>query len=781
MIRPVKGVQSVLELVDHVVEHRPSLPPLVIAVTGADDEARAFLDDCRGGLADIGGEPLVPHAHADAVTAALAEGSAISPDVGLLDELAKQLKSTIPRGAGRNWRARQFALVLDVVTAAALIDAPTSEARREALHDRLYGQWEKRTGLLAWARDLRDTELPGKVLGLVLTVLLGGPSRWFFGRRLNRRGLRWFSDHVRDETGRGGGFLDQAVYLLPDSGLPDVAALRRRVLLDALLHDVAVFTRRTRFLPSRRRRRWTPVLLLDATEPVAAELVTLYSELTARTNVMPLLVVAAVPEEALGDEPVHDLDEGVVALRGVVEKEEVRRRLVLRLPQGAARPTVHRVTPRIPSRASAFAPLVLTVLLVVTGTAYAGYHVGWGGCADTRIKDGTGERVGIIERGCSFSRTETVVAGVPNLADLEQQVFRNNDAVDEMELVGGKHQYFREVVFFAPLTRPNAAGHTAPPNAVWQLRGAVEAQREHNEKARIDEDLVPVKLLLANSGDKFSEGDWVASKIAERPQSQGGELAAVIGISQSRKEIGDLIGRHLKGIPVIGASMYGGKMTSGNPGMFLTSPLNEAWAEKMATWLGGRPAAIVFDPDDEYFSRQLRDLLAGRGVGAQGDNIEVREQTDDVDFAGSLSAVCEKNLVPVLTNRADQILKFLVRMDGIKACTDKLRMPVLAGPGLVVEAAKGALADQHRWAEITMLCLAGTAAESEESTGRDAFRFAALAITEAKKSAGELWRPQAVQTQLENSPVFAQAGLHKLNDPGAVDRIQFISVNQPDR
>jgi hypothetical protein len=89
---------------------------------------------------------------------------------------------------------------------------------------------------------------------------------------------------------------------------------------------------------------------------------------------------------------------------------------------------------------------------------------------------------------------------------------------------------------------------------------------------------------------------------------------------------------------------------------------------------------------------------------------------------------------------------------------------------------------------MTMMCLAETAVDSEESTGRDAFRLAALAVTEAQKSAKGVWQPALVQSQLEKqtkeneSPdgkktIFDEAGLYKLNDRTAVNRIQMIDVN----
>ncbi|GLZ36001.1 hypothetical protein Lesp02_81880 [Lentzea sp. NBRC 105346] len=788
MIRPVNGVQWVLPLLDHIVEHKPHLPPLIIGLTSADPaEARAFADGYRGRLADIRGHSLVPNAHTDAVTLRIAKASKTSPDVALLDELAKQLRSSIPGGAGKHWQTKQFSIVLDVVTAAGHVTTTTSDATREALYDLLYTRWEKRKKLLSWTRKMSNADLPGKILGLVLTALLHGPSRWFFGRRLNRRGLRWFGAHVKDATGREGDFLDQAVYLLPDSGLPDVAALHQRVLFDALLHDVAQFTRRRRFLPHRRRRRWTPVLLLDATDPLAASLVDLYSELTAEVKTMPLLVIAALPENALGDGAVHDIEDAAAVLRALVDQEERHRRLVLRMP-GTDAPEhpaadqhikTHRVvTPRIPSRVSAFTPLALTVVLVAGSTAFGGWTYFNSGCSDTMI-NAKGERVGVIESDCSFRQPAEDAAGVPNLSDLEQEVFQNNRAVDEIR-VDNKPQYHREVVFFAPLTRPDEAQHTAPRNAIWQLRGAIKAQRQHNEEATHNASLVPIKLVLANSGDDFSDGAWVASRIAERPRDGDGALAAVIGISQSRPRVRDVVHDQLAGIPVIGASMYGRKMTENNPGMFLAAPTNEAFANKMDDWLLGRRAAVVWDPEDEYFSSDLHELLHNMRIGSDAVDIKITKRLGGTGYAfegGSAQAICEQNLIPVLTTRADPIVAFLDEMKRTRGCTDGItQRTILAGPGVIVEAATGTLGKRYEWADLTMMCLAGGAVDSEETTGRDAFTVVAAAATEAKKTAAGTWGPAIIQTLLEKR-TSTGAEPPRLNDATATDRIHVVDIS----
>ncbi|SDD36824.1 ABC transporter substrate-binding protein [Actinokineospora iranica] len=797
MIKPISGVQSVLPLIDHIAETRPYLPPLVIGVLSADpDEARAFVAGYRDRLFDIGNRALVPSAHAGKVTAGIAK-TTTSPDVGFLDEIAKQLRSSVPAGAGRRWRTKQFRLCLDVIQAAGIIDTTTAEGTRQQLLAWLYSRWEKRNRLLSWVRTMSTEDLPIQFLGTVLVALLSGPSRWWFGRRLNSRKLRWFGEHLTNATGLHGDFLDQAVYLLPDSGLEDVTALRRRVLFDALLHDIALFTRRRRFLPHRRRRRWTPVLLLDATDSPdakpAADLVDMYVELTRTASTMPLLVVAALSDNATpttATAPVLDIDKAAPALRALVNKTEADppRRLALRLPPDPPVDPIaetylrthRRVTPRIPGRLSAWAPLALTVLLITAGGGFGTYRHLVSGCAGTRV-DALGQRVGIIEKDCSFDQPPSA-PGVPNLSDLEQAVFANNAAVDLLRDENNQKRYHREIVFFAPLTRPNTAERTAPPNSIWQLRGAVEAQREHNDDAAGDVNRVPIKLVLANSGDRFADGDWVAAKIAERPRSDNGGLAAVIGISQSRPIVSKAIRDHLKDIPVIGSSMYGSRMAE-NDNMFLSAPLNAAFADRMTAWLAergyGSRAAVVYDPGDDYFSRELRDLLRARGVGSPETDIEI-EEGDSADIADrDIAAMCANadNRIPVLTNRADQVLKFLDRAKNIDSCVRRpTPLPILSGPGLIVEAATDTLAERYPWARLTMTSLAPSAVESEESTGRDAFRIAAAAIKEAQISAKGVWKPALAQSMLHKTEVFETLGLPRLNDASQPNRIWLVDL-----
>jgi len=798
MIKPVSGMQDVVSLLDDIVVTKPHLPPLVIVTTSNDtDEARGFLDGYRARLSDIKGRDLVPHAYAGPITLAKAK-THNSPDVGLLDELAKQLRSTIPAGAGRRWRTRRFSTCLDVVEAAGEIDTTSAETTRAQLLEWLYGRWEKRAPLLSWSRKMStNIELPGKVFGLVVTALLHGPSRWWFGRRLNSRGLRWFGDHVSNANGLHGDFLDQAVWLLPNSGLEDVASLRRRILFDALLRDIALFMRRRRFLPHRRRRRWTPVLLLDGTDPLAATLVDLFVELTKDWTIAPLLVITALnhADAATQSGQLHTVTDVVQPLRSFVNGEAKALAAVpwlfVLLHGEPADDTIaaqwikshRRVTPRVPGRMSAMAPLLVTALAVAAVAGFAAYRYYASGCLDTKINE-HGERVGVIESGCSFDQPDAA-EGVPNLNDLEKDVFDNNDAIDKIKNTEGDPRYYREVVFFAPLTRPDASERTAPANAIWQLEGAVQAQAKHNEAAMANNQLVPIKLVLANSGDRFEDGDWVAERIMERPQSNRGDLAAVIGISQSRPVVSRVIKDHLGDVPVIGSSMYGSLMTKDNDNMFMSAPLNKAFARSMAEWTKDKSyagAAVIYDPADKFYSRELHDLLREEGVGTPETDIEVEEKNSQGISRERLKTLCAQadTVVPVFTSRADQIRKLLDAASTVSECSNReVPIRMLAGPGVIVEAASGNLAN-YSWAHLTITTLAPTAADSDRATGADAFQVAAEAVKQAHESAQDIWGPTLVRTLL-SSPEFTvdgRTGQIKLNDgtETASNRIQLIEV-----
>lgn len=764
MIAPVAGIHHVVSLVDGIAGIRPHLPPLVVAVTSADgcDTARGFLDGYHRRLSVENGAALVPHAMgAGPLLAMVAEHA--TPDVELLDKLVDQLRSTIPPGAGRRWRPSLFETCHDVITGNAVGPGLVVDQRRQ-LRDHLYNAWEQRTSWLAWIQKLAAVEgVWGTVLGLVATAVFSGPSRWWFGRRLNSR-LRWLGEHVTPATGIHGDFLSHALSIVPIGPLHDNAPLRRGILVDALLRDLDRLTRRRRFFPHRRRRRWMPVLSLDCTAKqglVCLDVVQSFIELTEHKSTSPLLVIAAMEPDTLESAagPPNTVKDAVELLQKCVNNQPSvltsRPWLpVLLTSKPEDRVAIgwlekyRKVTPRVPGKISAWAPVAITTVFALAATVVVTYQFAFGACTDTWTNS-LGERVGLSDGTCGFTPLAQDPTGFPGLRELEGRVRANNDAVDAMKDSTGAPRDYRHVVFFAPLTRPErVAERTVPANALWQLQGAVNAQERLNNEATTDTNKAPIKLLLANSGDRFVDGPAVASAIAKKPRTGPGSIVAIIGISQSRPESLEAFEK-LRGIAVIGSSMYGNRMTEGHDNFFMISPPNDRFATAMADWAqehgltkGYTSSVVMYDPGDRYFSADLRGSIRTRFPGKfnslnENADVIVSEASSSADTQSPARTLCEysiNGILPVLTGRADQLEKIFTDGDNEPACSNN-RITMLAGPGAIVGVASGKVA-KHTWLTLVYTALAGTAAESDEGTGYDALRAASEAIDDNAFASG---------------------------------------------
>lgn len=796
---------------DGIAGLRPHLPPLVVAVTSADgcETARGFLKGYRRRLSVDGGDALVPHAwSSDQLLAAVAQHD--MPDVELLNQLAGQLGATIPRGAGRRWRPTLFETCHDVITAHSVQLGQVVDQRRQ-LRDHLYSAREKRTPWLSWIQKMAAApSMPGKTLGLLATAVFSGPSRWWLGHRLNSSKWRWFGEHVTPVTGLPGDFLSHALSVVPVGALHENAPLRRRILVDALLHDLDRLARQRRFLPHRRRRRWTPVLSLDCTAKqglVCLDVVQSFVELTERKPTSPLLVIAAMEPAALESAagPPHSVKDAVEWLQKYVNRTSPALAskpwlpvLLTSEPEDRAADDwlkAHRkVIPRIPGKVSAWAPVAVTAVIALAAGIVVTYKSLFGHCTDTWTND-LGERVGLSHGRCEFSPVGQDPTGrYPDLRELEGRVRANNEFVDSMKDATGAPRDYRTVVFFAPLTRPlNVVGLTAPANALWQLRGAVDAQKELNKAAATDPNRFPVRLLLANSGDQFAQGPEVASVIAEQPLTGPGSVAAVIGISQSRTE-SLMAFEKMREIPVIGSSMYGNRMTDGQENFFMVSPPNDLFAQKMADWARDNRtprnytgAVIVYDPDDEYFSKDLHDSLQIRlqkEFELRHDLILREGEGPLIDTPQSIvKELCDyamNGTLPMLTGRADQLTTLFTAGDREPACREN-KITMLAGGGAVVSVASGEV-DKHPWLNLVFTALAGTAPESDESTGHDSLIAASDAINmnalvsgnnpSAKGVLYHLGQGFTVNGKTDTFTVTAED--HK--DP-TTDRIKILEIN----
>jgi ABC-type branched-subunit amino acid transport system substrate-binding protein len=630
-------------------------------------------------------------------------------------------------------------------------------------------------------------------------------SRRWFGRRLNSSGRRWFGDHVKQVTGLQGDFLGHALSVVPIGALHDNAALRRRILVDALLRDLDRLARHRRFFPHRRRRRWTPVLSLDCTGEeglVCLDVVQSFIELTENKPTSPLLVIAAMELDVLASaagtpdlvkDAVERLQKYVTHTPSTLTNSPWLPMLLTSEPEDRAAGDwleAHRkVTPRIPGKVSAWAPVATTtvITLVATGVIAYQYMFSVNDCKDTWTNS-LGERVGLSDGKCEFTPVAQDTKGFPDLRQLEGQVRANNDFVDRMKNAADAPRDYRNVVFFAPLTRPTeVVERDAPANALWQLRGAVDAQKRLNDEATADRNMFPIKLLLANSGDLFQDGPDVAAVIAKRPRTGPGSVAAVIGISQSRPEARAAF-ETLRGIPVIGSSIYGNNMTVGENNFFMVAPSDDLFAEKMVAWATARKykkVAIVYDDKDTYFSNDLRDSLkAHLPAGEVADEIVLGERSSPSDAPQPITKkLCDdtmNGILPVLTGRADQLWKLFNDGDNEPTCHDNT-ITMLAGPGVIVDVASGEV-NQHSWLNLAYTSLAQTAAESDEATGNDALQATSDAIDHTAPASGNNPNAQGVLYQLSQGfTVNSKTGTvitvtekdHK--DPTS-DRIQILET-----
>lgn len=650
---PVSGIEHLVEALDAAVTQRPRKGrfPVVLVTGGPEtDTGEKVVRGYRNRLINwrIGGrEGLVPYAVAtddkavppdDAVRAAPGYGP-------LLEHIASELQFSMPRKAGR-LRLPLFYTCLQVARSGAAGSLP---AVRTALVDELYEDLCRRRPWLAGLGRWADS-MPGFLLPVADTVLQA-PLRSLYRLWLTRtRHLRWFTDEfIRAKSTPAGNFLDAACRLVPDKRTRPPAGVRtaldrkqaeaarqetgliQRLLLQALLRDLDRATRPNPLSVRRTRRRWPFVLLLlrmgGPNTPVR-ELYGDYVNIVQSISASPLLVFGALADTA----PPKDVkpvqaDSGEVIKR--LERHQEGRTRLVRLPEDydtaetASWLRMHPHPSVVPPRKRDHArPALLALLAVLLVLPVLGpFGLGPKGCYQA---PGSSETIGVTDgQECHLGRAGDA------LWELERLVAEHNRAVD-------RRQPYRSVVFFGPLTVPSAA---ATPNSIQQLRGAVMAQiglnRPGGQQAK-----VPIRILIANSGDAFRHGGRVAQDIIDRAERDS--IAAVIGIGQSRTESQTAIRALSRAqIPVIGGSVTGDAMVDdlASPFYFQVSPPNRRIAEVAAEFArtsrelsprperGSRPreAIVVYNPErEDLFSQNL--LEAFRAAYPQVFPVELHER-----------------------------------------------------------------------------------------------------------------------------------------------------------
>jgi hypothetical protein len=251
------------------------------------------------------------------------------------------------------------------------------------------------------------------------------------------------------------------------------------------------------------------------------------------------------------------------------------------------------------------------------------------------------------------------------------------------------------VLFLAPLTR------TDPGNAInglWQLHGALAALKGINDQGSL-----PVRLVVANSGENFTSGPSVVQTIVRSfPRSGPWAIQAVIGVSQSRSSARSALAE-LRRIPVIAASVNGRQLRQGigsesplrtrfesvSPGddqvaqAVLDPGLLAAVRRRDPGATGPPTVRVVGDVKDPYFSNELMiDLVTaarqqGRGL-VLGRSVDVSETAagDRMSQAGR-DLCADPHAIWLFTGRGNQLTDLDHRIDG------RCKPLIIGGPGAV--------------------------------------------------------------------------------------------------
>ncbi|MEU2779543.1 hypothetical protein ABZ646_43610, partial [Streptomyces sp. NPDC007162] len=414
--------------------------------------------------------------------------------------------------------------------------------------------------------------------------------------------------------------------------------LVRRILLRALLTDLRKATRRRSRLSHLWARRHSSFVVLvpqiDAADGPGRTLLGTFAELAGDHPSRPLLVLAgcagpppdyAVPLGADPDRP-NGIADKVFAVLSEDGPEPVR---LVTLPaeddtEGTARNKVEKgggITVRRDHPLDWVRPSVLPALALATAAFYLLPVSFWPGTERPEqpscVTVPTGERVGVTDG----KQCDLAVPGDPGkeLRDLEHRVAEENARIPD-----GR---YRTLVFLAPLSLQKGV-YDDPPLGLQILRGAIAQQ--HRLNAGVRQNKMPVRLLIANTGQYFQYGAHddaapkdpdVAQMIIDRQRED--HIAAVIGITQSRRESLRAVQElDQAGIPVVANGVSGSTMVGPDSPQryFQISAPNTRLGPVFADFIHHSPeirhltsrrphAVVVYDPTDPSFSIDLRNVF----------------------------------------------------------------------------------------------------------------------------------------------------------------------------
>jgi hypothetical protein len=251
------------------------------------------------------------------------------------------------------------------------------------------------------------------------------------------------------------------------------------------------------------------------------------------------------------------------------------------------------------------------------------------------------------------------------------------------------------VLFLAPLTRTDSGNAI---NGLWQLQGALAALKGINEQGAL-----PIRLVVANSGEDFTSGPSVVQTIARSfPQTGPWSIKAVIGIAQSRASARSALAE-LRNIPIIAGSVSGRQLRQGigsdeplrtpfrsvSPGddqvarAMLHPTLIEKVRQRDPGATGRVTVRVVGDVKDPYFSGELMvDLstaLRGNDSGPRlGEPLDLSALDDSSKVADAAKEICaDPHAIWLFAGRGNQLTELDHRIGG------RCKPMIIGGPGAI--------------------------------------------------------------------------------------------------
>jgi hypothetical protein len=715
-----RWVHYLIEQIDRFVVRRPKgrVPALLLmrepspetpgsADATADGAVSRLITEYLERLTDTdrqshgGRRSLVPHALIDDTTAVA--GDRAEPHIDVVERVAEQFVRTMPHGSGR-LRLSRFDLCRAVLDTSA--GAGSSAAKERTLRDELYKRLARHP---SWLADLSKA-LPDMIPDI--TVPVDRVWLWVYGIWLDRgRRFRFVRDQLQISST---GFLNAALDLTREGAARRDPVLVQRVLLTALLLDLADIGTPGRLSVRRPRRQWSFVLLIASVgDPgtVPRTFLDTFAIVSSTIAATPVLLLGAltgdIPSYAVeiqADQSTHNPTGVADQVYGLYTDPPSGRTaenvfvvpLSHRPDDGVSRSWLaanRKVAPRPNRRRDRLRPFAPVIALALVAAAvFLGMVHSRGVPSCTRVA--TGERVGVTD-GVQCSLASGAYAG--QIRTLESAVAKQNAKVDTS-------RPYRSIVFFAPLSVGDRS-QQAVPTGIQILRGAITQQAQLNQQ--ILKSQMPVRLLIANAGEYFTYGSRnsgntsgpdVAQEIIDRVHSD--HIAAVVGITQSRPDSLQAV-RELDSaqIPVIGTSVTGSVMVGpDSPSRyFQVSPPDVRVAAVMASFVahspqvraltgatGTAPAAVlVYDPSDTYFSTDLAQRFTalysphGRVL-----TVPYSEQSNGQDSSNVADQICAQvrasHGVIVYAGRSGVMPDLFHYLQSSSTCQTRNRIPVIA-------------------------------------------------------------------------------------------------------